>query len=74
MSSPPPPPQNDPSVPSTSYGYQLIRLGFLITGVLAGTVVVFGSINNFKSIDPSVLTLVSSTITGILAFLAGRKS
>lgn len=54
-------------------GFEIIRLGFTIVGSLAGTALILSAVNGFRAIDPTVLAMIGSTITGIFAFLAGRK-
>lgn len=61
------------STPNASNSVSIIKLGFIIVGSLAGSAIVLSVISSFREINPAVLALVSSTSSGILGFLAGRK-
>lgn len=61
------------STPNASNSVSIIKLGFVIVGSLAGSAIVLSVISSFRDINPAVLALVSSTSSGILGFLAGRK-
>ena len=66
-------PPNIGEISDAPYSFRIIRLGFTIVAALSGTVVILSAVNGFRTIDPTVLTLASSVVSGIFGFLAGRK-
>ncbi len=65
--------ENIAKVDNPQYGFELIRLGITSVVALTGTALILGSVVGFREIEPAILALVSSTITGVFGFLAGRK-